>query len=151
MKKLLLCFSVIVAIALIWGGESRRFYCIGNSKCVTVWKGFGNVCCIIPGRYYGIIIPADDYIETTNSNLLTLYFTDKMPKVIIFQSMGLMKIKNADTTKVIFKDFNTDTAMFESLLYPPDSKKRSDMSGGAQLVDIVVHEFYAVDKDGKHL
>src|ERR1700720_4395948 len=99
MKKLLLCLSIFIILALIWYGESRKFFCLNNGKCVTVWKTYNNVCYIIPGRYYGIIRPSDNFIESSNNNFLTIYFTSELSNVFTYKSEQTLKINNISKDK----------------------------------------------------
>ena len=150
MKKLLIFFSVLLLI-VIWNGESRKFYCLDNETCVTVWKTYNNACFIIPGKYYGIIKPSRNHIETTNTNLLTIYFSKELSQALIVQCEQGVNIKNENRNDFTFYRFETDTGKFINLLYLPEAKKRSDMKRGAGLIDIDIRENYAVDKDGKKL
>lgn len=150
MKKLLIFFSVLLLI-VIWNGESRKFYCLDNETCVTVWKTYNNACFIIPGKYYGIIKPSRNHIETTNTNLLTIYFSKELSQALIVQCEQGVNIKNENRNDFAFYRFETDTGKFINLLYLPEAKKRSDMKRGAGLIDIDIRENYAVDKDGKKL
>ena len=51
MKRLLLNLAAVVVLSLIWYGESRKFFCLDNGGCVSVWETLNHVCYIIPGRY----------------------------------------------------------------------------------------------------
>lgn len=150
MKKLWIFSSLLLAV-LIWQGEARKFYCLGTGQCVTVWKTYNNVCYVIPGKYDGLIKPADNYLQTTNRTLLTLYFAKELPRAVIVQCLDGVAINNRDSGAPAFYRYETDTGRFLKLLYPPDSKKRSEMKQGAGLMDIDIHEGYALDKDGKGL
>lgn len=61
-------------LLLLWFDQTRSFYCVGNNRCITVWKRVGGTCYIIPGKYYGILRPSQDYIKTTNDNAITILF-----------------------------------------------------------------------------
>jgi len=54
-----------VTLDLIRGDIARSFYCISEDKCITLWKRNG-YCYIIPGKYYGIFSPKDNYVKTDN-------------------------------------------------------------------------------------
>jgi hypothetical protein len=103
MKKLLIFFSVLLLI-VIWNGESRKFYCLDNETCVTVWKTYNNACFIIPGKYYGIIKPSRNHIETTNTNLLTIYFSKELSQALIVQCEQGVNIKNENRMISLFID-----------------------------------------------
>jgi hypothetical protein len=84
MKRLLLIFSILIIVVLIWYGESRKFFCLNNSKCVTVWKTYNNVCYIVPGKYYGLIKPSSrSYIKTTNVNNLDIIWKSSSDSIIV--------------------------------------------------------------------
>ena len=90
MKKILKVLFIIISIIfglLLWSELSRDFYCLEKDKCITVWKTSWG-CYIIPGKYYGLISPSDDYIKTTNTQYLTIYFSDEMPKTLIIRNEG---------------------------------------------------------------
>jgi len=57
MKRKLLFFALGITLLVTWFGESRKFFCLEDGNCVTVWKTF-NGCYIIPGKYYGIVKPS---------------------------------------------------------------------------------------------
>jgi hypothetical protein len=151
MKKIFLFSSLLLIPILIWYGESRRFFCLDNGDCITVWKTYNNVCFIIPGKYYGIVRPSNNYIESSNTNLLTVYFSPELPGALVVQSGQGVKINNENMHEFAFYKYETDTGRFNNILYMPDAKKRSDMKAGARLMDIDIRENYALDKDGKKL
>jgi hypothetical protein len=151
MKKLILIFFILIAVAFVWYGESRKFFCLDNGKCVTVWKTYNDVCYIIPGHYYGIIRPSDNFFESSNTNTLTIYFTRELPNVLIYKSEEPLKVNNANKEKFTFYDYKSNTQKFDSILYIPDAKRNNDIKNDARLLDIFVLENYAIDKNGKHL
>jgi hypothetical protein len=151
MKKILLFCILVIVLIVIWFGESRRFFCLEDGSCVTVWKTYNNACYIIPGKYYGIIKPSSKYIESSNTNLLTIYFSKELPRSLIVQCEQEVKINNEKTDAFTFYRYETDTNKCNNLLYLPSAKKRSDMKSVAGLMDIDIRENYALDKDGKKL
>ena len=151
MRRFFFYFFVTVAVAAIWFGESRKFFCLSNGKCVTVWKTYNNVCYIIPGRYYGIIKPMDNYLESSNTDFLTIYFSDALPNTIIYKSEKPLKLKNADKDEIVFLDYDKDIQKWDSILYLPNAKRSNEVKSNAQLLDIIIKENYAMDKDGRHL
>ena len=86
MKRLMLYFSIFTLLIMGWYGESRSFYCLDNGKCITVWKTYNNVCYIIPGKYFGILKPSKNVIESSNNNNLTIYFTSELPDAFVYKS-----------------------------------------------------------------
>ncbi len=151
MRKISFIFLLFTLFILIWYGESRKFYCLGNGKCITVWKTYNNVCYIIPGKYYGIIKPSKNFIQSTNTNNLSVFFTNELPRAFIYQSEEDLIINNRNKDETIFYDYNSDSKKFNKILYPLDAKKSSDLKDKAQLIYVFIHENYALDKDGKKL
>ena len=145
-------FSVLFFIFLFtWYGESRSFVCLNNGKCVTVWKTYNDICYIVPGKYYGLIRPSKNFIQSTNNNNLTIYFTSEMPKAFIFKSEVSLKINNDDQKESVFYDYNQDITKFDKVLYKPGAKRINDVKADAQLIDIIIHDDIAWDKNGKML
>jgi hypothetical protein len=151
MKRLLLCVFIIVALMAIWYGQSRKFFCLHNGKCVTVWKTYNNVCYIVPGKYYGILKPSDNFIETSNTNQLMIFFTTELPKAFIFKSEQELKIINNNKDEIVFYNYRLDTAGFDKRLYMPNAKLNSDLKDNSALMYVFIHDNYAMDKSGKHL
>lgn len=150
MKKIII-FIILLTSAATWYGESRKFFCSENGQCVTVWKTYNNICYIIPGKYYGVTKPSKNFMESTNTNSLTVFFTNEMPNAFIFLSEQDLKIYNTDTRKFIFYDYNLNKEKFHNILYKPDAKKANDIKQNAALIDIYILENYATDKNGKKL
>jgi hypothetical protein len=151
MKRILLYFLVLILFILAWFGESRRFFCLESGECITVWKTYNNVCFIIPGKYYGIFRPSGNYIETSNSNNLTIYFTREFPNSLIYKSENVLVTKNDIKQPFVFYDYNTDTSKFDEILYLPNAKKNNDLKDNAQFIEIFTHENFALDKHGNKL
>ena len=143
--------AIVVAIILSWYGESRKFYRLDDGTSVTVWKTYNNICYIIPGRYYGILKPSDNFIESSNLNFLTIYFSSELPNALIFKSEEPLKVSNASKEKMTFYAYESNKRKFDSILYLPNAKRNNDIKSDAQLLDIFVLENYAMDKNGKYL
>jgi hypothetical protein len=151
MKRLLLFILIFILLPLIWYGESRKFFCLGNGACVTVWKTYNDVCYIVPGRYWGIMKPSKNYIQSRNSYNITIYFTSELPNSFIYQIDRKLKINNTDKDKFVFYDYFLDSNRFDSILYKPKPKSHVDLKENAELMDIYIGENYATDKNGKKL
>jgi hypothetical protein len=151
MKRLLFYLAILIAVAMIWYGESRKFFCLDNGKCVTVWKTYDDVCYIIPGRYYGIFRPSDNFIQSSNTNFLTIYFTGELPNLLVYKSEEPLKVSNTNKHKWIFYDYKSNIQKFDSILYVANAKRNNDIKSNARLMDIFIQENYALDKNGKHL
>lgn len=74
--KYIAILLVLITLILVVFDQSRSIYCLAESKCVTVWKRLGNKCYIIPGKYYGIFKPSDNFVFTTNTNAITIIAVD---------------------------------------------------------------------------
>jgi hypothetical protein len=149
MKKLIIFSSAILLLA-VWYGESRKFFCLGNGACVTVWKTYNNVCFIMPGKYYGIIKPSRNYIETSNINLVTIFYSTELPKALIIRPGLEVKIINGDTNEFSLYNYEMDTTRFNKLLFIP-TKNGSELKPDIWLMNIDIRENNAFDKDGKRL
>ncbi|UIR55921.1 hypothetical protein LZQ00_16870 [Sphingobacterium sp. SRCM116780] len=68
--KLFIIFFVVVS-CLLGYDQTRSFYEISEGNYITVWKRLGGKCYIVFDKYYGIIKPSD-WVETTNSNAITI-------------------------------------------------------------------------------
>ncbi|MBL7760514.1 MAG: hypothetical protein JNK08_07445 [Sediminibacterium sp.] len=153
MKKLII-IGIIIALLVVWIGEKRKFYHIGNNKYVTVWKTFGGVCYVVPDKYYGLVKPSDNFIETTNDNYLVLFFSQEVPNQIIYwknRQDKLVKIKNKSTDKIVFVDYMSNHDSLRNLLYKPNPKNVRDLKDNAYLLDINIEANTASDKEGKDL
>lgn len=146
MKSLLYCLAVL-ALCLIMYGESRKFYCFEKDRCITVWKTFGNTCYIIRGNYYGLWLP-NSFIETSNVNNLTLYFTDRLPSSLVYKSEQPVLIRKFGDEEN-FYDFNSDSKKFDDMLYEVTASKNNEVKDGVTMVDLFIRENFAIDKNGK--
>jgi hypothetical protein len=137
----------------IWNIEKRSFYPIGNGEYITVWKKSGGNCYIIPDKYYGLLSPSGDYIKTTNNNLLEFFWTNAMPKTMIY-----WKNKEGEPLEVVnnkkdirFVEYTGVKDTLHSVLYKPNAKLASDVKDGTSMLSLDTKENYARDKAGKKL
>jgi len=154
MKKTIIYVVSVFILLIVWYGEKRKIYCI-NGTCITVWKTFGNTCYIVPGKYYGLIKPMDDYIRSTNTNSFTIYISMQLPKTLIIKNEGTSQgfegefdIINDDKSKFIIKSYSKT---YEDMLYHPKAAHFNDLRDDANYFAINVEEDYAEDKNGKKL
>lgn len=157
-KKLFIVLGTIlllVAIMLIWFDQSRSFYCLSENRCITVWKRLGNKCYIIPDKYYGVFNPTDNYIRTTNTQYLTLYFSTHIPKTIIVRNqgnstgeVGEYEIVNILKNIVEIVDYSEE---YKKILYKPNALNFIDVESQTEYIDLGIKENYATDKTGKKL
>jgi hypothetical protein len=149
MKKLLVYSLLVLCVFLTVYGEWRSFYCLENGKCVTVWKTFYKACYIIPGKYYGLLRPSDNYLKCATYNNLSLYFSDDIPNSIVYKSFGNIDVQNVDLEEVIFYDYESNEVKFDSIFYIPGAKNYDDVKANAQFIDIRVLENVATGKNGR--
>ncbi len=148
MKKLLLIFFALIIIAIIWYGESRKFFCLDNGKCVTVWKTFNNICYIIPGKYYGIMRPSTySYIKTTNINNLDIIWKAHSDSIVVNSDDSVFIVNNFSKGVKINK-YNLNEKYNDSLFTYFDGKYNRYRKG-INYISIFIQENYATDKDGK--
>lgn len=152
--KIMGVFLLLMALLLVWYDQSRTFYCLSNDRCITVWKRLGGKCYIVPSKYYGIFKPSDSYIKTSNTQYLTLYFTNKLPHKIVVRNQGNAKeqagyeILNKSIGNWEIIEYSED---FKSILYKPNAKKFNEVDPSTNYIDLNIKESYAVDKSGEKL
>jgi hypothetical protein len=151
MRKILLLSIVFVVMLLGWLGESRRFFCVGNGAYITVWKTYNNTCYIIPGKYYGLLKPSKNYIESSNTNSMSIFYTNLLPHAFVYKSEENLIINNSNKREFTIYNYDWDVKKFDKILYTPNARKSSDVNPGVYLVNIFIQENYALDKDGKRL
>ncbi len=84
MRKIVLITSFAILIVVTWFGESRKFICLDQGKCVTVWKTYNNTCYIIPGKYWGFTRPiSNNYVQTTNLGSLDVIWQNGNRDLIV--------------------------------------------------------------------
>lgn len=103
MKKILKVFITLVGIIgllFVWNEQSRSFFKATNGEYVTMWKRWGGTCYLIPGKYYGITKPTDNYIETKNTASGDFIWNNENSKYVLFSGGKDCKIINNDSTKI---------------------------------------------------
>lgn len=147
MKKTLVVIFLLSALLFIYYGEKRKFIPIGDSY-VTVWKQFNDVNYVIWGKYYGFFSPSKNYIKSSNSNILSLYISNEIPKTVIYRSEE-PTIISTSLDGITFVNYENDSERFHSILYKPNAKKAKNLTKGAYALDIMVKENYIIDYTGK--
>lgn len=140
---------LLLGLIAIWYGESRKFFCLKDGQCVTVWKTYGNTCYIVPGRYYGLIGPFKNFIKSTNTNAITFFLTEKMPNTWIFKSEQRLDTVSSETTSML--DYSSNAKKFDEILYKPNAERHNDVKNDVTIIEIDIRENYAIDKTGKKL
>lgn len=143
---------VILVFSLIFFSytQYRNFYCVNDNTCVTVWKRFDKYY-IIPGKYYGLNIPKDNFIESSIANNISIYFHDEQKNSFIYKSEKKVNVKNLDTNNFNIKDYDGNVAEYDQLLYRPGFSKHNDLKTNIELIELFLEESYAIDKCGRKL
>ncbi|MHC5310127.1 hypothetical protein ACYSNM_08660 [Myroides sp. LJL116] len=149
----IMCFFIVIPVLLLaWYDQSRTFYCVSNDKCVTVWKRLGGKCYIIPSKYYGVFKPSENYIKATNTQYLTLYFSNDIPNKMIVRDQGnsmgkgeKYEIVNNLPEELEINDYSDD---YNVILYKSDAVKFKDVKTSTEYIDLNIFENYATDKNG---
>ncbi len=139
---------LLIAVFLVWFDQSRRFYCLSDDKCVTVWKRLGNKCYVVPGKYYGVSKPSKSYVKTININSID----------IVWQDINSLLVLSKDEVKI----FNKSTSSLSIELYD-DKKNHNDSmytffhngyrkyNAEAEYIGINIKENYAWNNKGEKI
>ena len=119
--------------------------------CITVWKTYSNKCYIIPGRYFGILKPFRNYIETTNTNDFTAYYSLDMPHALVFKARENYNIVNEDKDTILITSYDMNIEKFDSIFYIKGAKNINELRNNVSLIDLYIQEDYAMDKHGQKL
>lgn len=138
---------IFIFLILFWYGEKRKFYCMDNNKCITVWKTYNNTCYITSGKYYGLIKPSGNYIKTTNLNDVTFFWSDKLPNKIIIEGENL-EINNNSKLETVFLKYSDNTEKYKSIIYKPHAEKHNDINEDANYMNLYIQESYATNRNG---
>ena len=151
MRKGCIAFLFILLAGVIWFAESRSFFCLQNGRCITVWKTFGDVCYIAPGKYFGVLAPSTDFIKTSNTSDITIFFYDELPNILIYQSDDIVEVKTGSGKNPVLYDFSSDTSKYFKMLYMPDAKRHKDVKQNVEFISVYIRDIYARDKRGRNL
>jgi len=111
-------FITILTIVMVYWNQSRSFYCLSEERCVTVWKRIGGYCYIIPGKYYGIFEPKDNYVKTDNLvESLTIIFTNDNRLVIYILPIYYSKFVSdySDKGLKMIEDYQSNKTINDSI------------------------------------
>lgn len=146
--KIILIIFLVIGLGLVWFGESRKFYCLDNDRCVTVWKTYNNTCYIIPGKYYGILKPADNYIQTTNiDNVDIIWSTEKN---VLVAGGASLKIVNNDSTELKMNNYKSNKS-YNDILYLDFDGNYHRYKKNVNYISLSIKENYARVQGGKKL
>ncbi|MDR2206277.1 MAG: hypothetical protein LBE36_09015 [Flavobacteriaceae bacterium] len=144
MRKILIIFGVF--ILLCFGIEQKRhFYALSDDKYVTVWKRWGDICYIIPGKYYGITVP-DNYVKTSNVSYVGIIYYDG--KIIVDGGAECQFINSSPNNMIYnYKDNEqeNDSLFTEKRGYYYYYKKNFNV------ITVDIRYPYATDRYGKKL
>lgn len=100
-------FLIILFLSAFYFIEKRDFYYNKDrTECITIWKRIGGKCLVIPGKYFGLWKPNEEYLETTNKNSLTLIWTKKITdQLIIYNNYGGPVHLNFKSFKVKYYEY----------------------------------------------
>ncbi|MCY1518567.1 hypothetical protein D9M68_532880 [compost metagenome] len=146
--KIILIIFLVIGLGLVWFGESRKFYCLDNDRCVTVWKTYNNTCYIIPGKYYGILKSADNYIQTTNiDNVDIIWSTEKN---VLVAGGASLKIVNNDSTELKMNNYKSNKS-YNDILYLDFDGNYHRYKKNVNYISLSIKENYARVQGGKKL
>jgi|GEM_PF-538011 len=145
--------TIITTLLFYWWIIARSFYCLSEDKCITVWY-YGGYCYIIPGKYYGIFEPKDNYVKADNGQYLTLYFSSELKKKMIVRNQGSYsgsswyEIVNNSKEIIEIIEYSEE---YREILYKPDAVLFKDVKETTEMIDLDTWENYATDKHRKNL
>lgn len=145
MKIITKIIFVLFVILLVYLLLRRRFYCIDENRCITVWKTFNNRCYIIPNKYYGVVRPFDNYIQTTNVGDVDIIWDDSNNAIIaMFDTLNSKVIyNNPDGIRII--DYYHNKEFYSNLLMEKDGIYKKNIN----YLHIYNYGFYAIDYKGR--
>ncbi|MFC3197061.1 hypothetical protein ACFOET_05500 [Parapedobacter deserti] len=137
----------LMVALLVWFDQSRSFYCLSENKCVTVWKRLGNKCYIVPGKYYGIFKPSDNYIKTTNTGYVDVIFLNDISLLVDIEDNAKI-IRHPG--KNLIELYSNNKAVNDSLYTYFDGKYHK-YKNEVEYISIDIKENYAINKAGRKL
>ena len=137
----------VIAVLSVWFDQSRSFYCLSESKCVTLWKRLGNKCYIVPGKYYGIFKPSDNYIKTTNTGYVDIIFLNDISLLVDIEDDAEI-IRHPDNN--LIELYSNNKAVNDSLYTYFDGKYHK-YKDEVEYISIDIKGNYAINKTGRKL
>jgi len=151
MIRVLKVFSVlvvIIGILFIWYDQSRLFFKATNGEYITMWKRWGGRCYLIPGKYYRVTKPTDNYIETENNMSGDFIWNNRNSKYVLFSGGKNYEIINKDSTKIKIIDYLDDEKKNDSL-YTEEKGDYYIYKKGLIRLSIDILQSYATDERGE--
>lgn len=67
-KRVVVAVIIIIATTAYYQIDYKRHFISNknNTEYITIWQRIGNNCYIIPGKYYWVFAPNNNYIKTAN-------------------------------------------------------------------------------------
>jgi len=154
MKKTLKIFVLIIIVIgsiLIWYDQKRSFFKATNGEYMTMWKRVGGICYLIPGKYYGITKPKDGYVEMPTLAHLTVYYSDKLPNIILLRKESNYDYKAyAPVNKAyLFANYLLNKEKYRPIIYKEETTASMDINKDASYLSINILESYATDETGR--
>ncbi len=149
--KLLFTLLLIFLLVFLWFNQSRSFYCIGSDRCITVWKRLGNVCYIIPYKYYGLSPLKQNYIKLSNTADITFYWSDSLDNKIIFRTDSKFFLENNSEETLLNYYDSVLHLKLEEVIYHHDAKRIKDVKPNVGYINVDIRSNHARDKEGKKI
>nr|WP_294988324.1 hypothetical protein [uncultured Sediminibacterium sp.] len=144
-------FILLVGVVLFWFGEKRKFYQFGDGKYLTVWKTYGGVCYIIPGKYFGIIKPSDGYIQSPITDAIVLFSSKQFGDTIVYNSLSSVTPVNSISKHIYFLDLNLEKERVYPFLYENTMTKATEVKQGVKYLHVLIRDNFAIGKNGIRL
>ena len=136
---------VVLASLLIWFGESRKFFRTTNGRYVTLWKTYGNVSFIVPGKYSGLLPPPGNHLRTSNINSISIYFNREKSDTIYFNSLFDYSVENKRADEPFMVDLKTSTNQNARIFL---ERVGNDDFESWSMLRFDIRENYAMDENG---
>ncbi len=154
--KLALFTTASLSFLVLFYFEYRHFYSLNATETITVWRYYNGKAYIIPGRYYGLIPPTKNYIESPIKNDVTLYFSDELPGTIIIRAQEAavtiyQSYNQNKVSSVKFVDYNSNQHYYNQLLYKPNAIRFSEVNSKSRLISVHLYDIYTGDTQGNRL
>jgi len=123
----------IIVLFLIYMTEGRRFHYTDDGRYFTVWKTWGR-CYTMPYKYYGLIKPSDNYIQTNYTADIDIFWTDSLPNDLIVRATDYrigfyVKIFNKKPKKYFIYNYFDDEEKYKKMLFKPNLDGKEYLNG----------------------
>lgn len=105
--KVKILIAVICIILMSWFLFGRVFiHNRDRTQCMTIWRTIGGKCYIIPGKYYSLFPPKNNFISTHNTAIL----------YIAWESQGNWRTEIAINKKAFVQDLDTNVVCYSETI-----------------------------------